>query len=517
MIIVISFLQFYASLLLLNPLQRENADPIDVDQVIHQPANHSNQTDENSQVGVFFMPSWNVTGKDGKELDSFWSCLTGNEDCAFTNNPAMWGPKGRIYNRRFPYEGPYLERKPHPSLKDFYKRDDPEVAKKQLEYMKSYGIDFFVYNWFFGRHYYYHLDYAPQANIYYPQGWKTDPARHQRTAVPGVEEWHEQLTVLLAENEKLPSDKQMKWAINWCDDSHEKWMHWLDVGSPASLDAGRNYPGETPDKNLYLQVHDKITLLWIDKYFKRKDYLRDKEGKPIVYIYFPHDIESRAAFYGISMKELLLRSQARAIQAGYPGIKFIAVSSGVMTPKEKEYAMPTRWKANNPKEPWKGGSYTDKLLFQDYVPRLKEMGFQGMTGYIYHTYYDLHNRSYSDMRKTYKGHWNKWSEQFKNDPAFEYQVPVAMGWDMRPMGGTWPQPSGFPSEPDKDRVHSDKASFKAKLQDAKATTKKYANTNGNTVMICCWNEYLEGNYIEPTEGHGFSYLEAIKEVFPPKK
>jgi hypothetical protein len=32
-------------------------------------------------------------------------------------------------------------------------------------------------------------------------------------------------------------------------------------------------------------------------------------------------------------------------------------------------------------------------------------------------------------------------------------------------------------------------------------------------MICCWNEYLEGNYIEPTEGHGFRYLEAIKEVF----
>ncbi|WP_373398099.1 hypothetical protein V8V91_27155 [Algoriphagus halophilus] len=32
-------------------------------------------------------------------------------------------------------------------------------------------------------------------------------------------------------------------------------------------------------------------------------------------------------------------------------------------------------------------------------------------------------------------------------------------------------------------------------------------------MICCWNEYLEGNYIEPTEGHGFDYLESIQEVF----
>jgi hypothetical protein len=32
-------------------------------------------------------------------------------------------------------------------------------------------------------------------------------------------------------------------------------------------------------------------------------------------------------------------------------------------------------------------------------------------------------------------------------------------------------------------------------------------------MICRWNEYLEVNHIESTEGHGFDYLEAIKGVF----
>lgn len=81
------------------------------------------------------------------------------------------------------------------------------------------------------------------------------------------------------------------------------------------------------------------------------------------------------------------------------------------------------------------------------------------------------------------------------------------------MGGTWSQPSGFPSEPAKDEVISSKASFKRKLQDAQQTVRQYQPSNGNTVMICCWNEYLEGNHIEPTEGHGFDYLEAIKEVF----
>lgn len=468
-------------------------------------------------VGVYYMPSWNTSSDPNIDRDSFWSCITGREDCASLQNTAIWGPRGRIYNRQYPYEGPYLDRKPIAALKGFYKRDDPAVIRKQLEYMKSYGIDFFAYNWFFGRHYYYHLYFGPQAKIYYPEGWKIDPNRDGRVAVPGLEEWNDQLEVLLRENAKLPADKQMKWAINWCDDSDERWRAWLDIGSPESMAAGRNYRGEKPDKALYLQVHDKITQLWIDKYFKRKDYLRSEDGRPIVYFYFPQDTESRASFYGITMKELLDRSKDLARKNGLPGIKFIAVASGAMMPNERQYGMPTKWVPNNRQEPWRGGRYTDRLLFQDYVPRLKGMGFEGLTGYVYHNHYRQDNKSYADMRKTYKGHWEEWSEMFKNDPAFEYQVPVAMGWDMRPAGGTWPQQIGFPSEPFKDRVHSTKSTFKAKLEDAKKQSEKYKSSNGNTIMICCWNEYLEGNYIEPTEGHGFDYLEAIKEVFTDRR
>src|SRR5690606_39517955 len=110
-----------------------------------------------------------------------------------------------------------------------------------------------------------------------------------------------------------------------------------------------------------------------------------------------------------------------------------------------------------------GGNYADKLLFQDYVPRLKGMGFEGLTAYVYHSYYGQYNFSYKDMRNTYKGHWEKWSKFFQNDPGFEYQVPVAMGWNMKPMGGTWPQTTGFPSEPLKDEVISNKSSFKQKV------------------------------------------------------
>jgi len=36
------------------------------------------------------------------------------------------------------------------------------------------------------------------------------------------------------------------------------------------------------------------------------------------------------------------------------------------------------------------------------------------------------------------------------------------------------------------------------------------------ITLCCWNEYTEGNYIEPTVGTGYMFVEAIKEVFGPQ-
>jgi hypothetical protein len=468
---------------------------------------------DDEMVGVFFMPSWNTSPDPSKDRDSFWSCIQDPANCASLKDPGIWGPKGRIYNAKFPYEGPYLERKPIKELKGFYNRKDPEVARKQLQYMKSYGIDFFAYDWFFGRHYFHHKNFAPQAKLYYPNGWQTDAKRDGRVAVPGLVEWGDQLEVLLAENAKLPKAEQMKFAINWCDDSDERWKLWLKIGSPEELARKANYDGERPTKELYLKVHEMITQLWIDQYFSREDYLKAEDGRPVIYFYFPQDAESRAAYYGLTLKNLLDLSQQTAKKAGFPGIKFIAVMAGPMLEQERAYGLPTAWKPNNPKKPWEGGTYQKRQLLQEYVPRLKPMGFDGMTGYIYHNFKEKDNRSYSDMRETYRGHWKMWEEMYKNDPTFEYQVPVAMGWDMRPAGGTWPQQTGFPSEPYKDKVHSDKSSFTAMLKEAQQTSRKYQPANGNTVMICCWNEYLEGNYIEPTEGHGFSYLEAIRDVF----
>ena len=35
----------------------------------------------------------------------------------------------------------------------------------------------------------------------------------------------------------------------------------------------------------------------------------------------------------------------------------------------------------------------------------------------------------------------------------------------------------------------------------------------NTLVFCCWNEFGEGHYIEPTRGYGFDYLDVIRDTF----
>jgi len=42
--------------------------------------------------------------------------------------------------------------------------------RKQLKYMKSYGIWLFAYNWFMAETYYYHLKFWASSKILYPEG-----------------------------------------------------------------------------------------------------------------------------------------------------------------------------------------------------------------------------------------------------------------------------------------------------------------------------------------------------------
>jgi len=79
-----------------------------------------------------------------------------------------------------------------------------------------------------------------------------------------------------------------------------------------------------------------------------------------------------------------------------------------------------------------------------------------------------------------------------------------MGWDSRP----WKSHPFFWSDntPEKFRELCRRAKD---VMDSSAT----AGPEKTTGIFCCWNEFGEGHYIEPNRGSGFSYLDAIREVF----
>jgi len=96
--------------------------------------------------------------------------------------------------------------------------------------------------------------------------------------------------------------------------------------------------------------------------------------------------------------------------------------------------------------------------------------------------------------------------RFKRDLNLLPDVRVAMmGWDPRP----WHETGFFWSE-------NTPAKFRDLCQRAKASIDASPGRTGlgtNTVLFCCWNEFGEGHYIEPTRGSGFAYLDAIRDTF----
>ena len=102
------------------------------------------------------------------------------------------------------------------------------------------------------------------------------------------------------------------------------------------------------------------------------------------------------------------------------------------------------------------------------------------------------------------GYEESWNWIVQNSPI-PYMVPLISGWDSRPWGGNTPHDMSF-STPKQFEVH---------LQRAKRLIDKYPQKTLRTAVICCWNEYGVGSYIEPTKKYQFAYLEAVKRVFGP--
>lgn len=204
-----------------------------------------------------------------------------------------------------------------------------------------------------------------------------------------------------------------------------------------------------------------MVTYWIENYFRRKEAFRI-QGRPVVFIFDNGNLEKMARTFGETSSTLIAAAQSMMRSAGLPDIYFVSST------------------------------------FND--PKASSLGYAARSTYNYHGL-GRKSHSYSELDQDYR---KTWEFQAKYD-SIPYIVPMTQGWDRRPWGGS------------EDAAHDNSGStpveFERHLMAARDFMQRQSDPVSRMGVICCWNEFGEGSYIEPTEEGGFSYLEKVKKVF----
>ncbi|BEH10157.1 MULTISPECIES: glycoside hydrolase family 99-like domain-containing protein [Geobacter] len=225
------------------------------------------------------------------------------------------------------------------------------------------------------------------------------------------------------------------------------------------------------DVPVNLQQFTLMVSYWINNYFNKKQYVTI-DGKPVVFIFSPERLRDSASSFGMTSKDLLDIARKMSREAGYGGIYFVGCAQAI------EY------------------------FIKDFLPN---NGYDAISAYNYHRGYSgVYEKgglavNYSQLSAGYKQSW----EWILSNTSLPYFLPVTAGWSKKPWGSFTPH----------DECISDPNSFKEHLLASKEYIDSYNIKTKSTVVICCWNEFAEGSYIEPTKRWQFQYLQAVKDVF----
>ncbi|MCX6900356.1 MAG: glycoside hydrolase family 99-like domain-containing protein [Verrucomicrobia bacterium] len=272
---------------------------------------------------------------------------------------------------------------------------------------------------------------------------------------------------------KAPNNNRVKFGLMWAN--HD----WVDI-QPARREGKHKllYPGKVTPASF-----DKICDHVIKDYFLQPSYWRI-DGRPYFSFY---DLTKLLSNFGSveATRAALDKFRAKARAAGLPGLHLNAVVWGrTILPGEQKVV--------------------------DAQKLVRDLGFDSVTSYvwIHHVALPKQQTDYDEVRDHYFDYWTKADAMFD----VRYFPNVTMGWDSSPRACQEEEFGniGYPF------MNTIGGNTPARFRKALEMTKQrlLARKSGPRILnINCWNEWTEGNYLEPDTVNGMKYLEAIRDVF----
>lgn len=215
-------------------------------------------------------------------------------------------------------------------------------------------------------------------------------------------------------------------------------------------------------------VHQWAVLVSDRRYFQVND-------QPVIYIFYLKLLEELATNVGLSIDSYLRLAKDKIYNETGKNVLFYVGASG-------------------------NSSITKKYLSSTEIDGFFAYNHHGPATFIYSAG-NAASHSYDELDAGYR---DQWSWFIKNSNK-KYAVPTTSGWNDRPWGGS--------SDPLHDDSYSDTESFRAHIHAAKTFSLTNMSLTSGMVNICCWNEYGEGSYIEPTVLDQGEYLQVVSDVF----
>ncbi len=330
----------------------------------------------------------------------------------------------------------------------------------------------------------------PQIGVYYFPGWLASDWAPKGAWEP-IRSYPDRKPLLGWYDQSSPAvmKRQLQWMHAYGIDYVV--MDWYYEQGDVRLDEGLKAYLSLPDPRIALSLlwanHGEVTTpvifrnivtIWIDRYLYRPTYFR-KDGKPVIFIFSYEKLTADAKASGSSVGAYVAMAQTMARKAGLPGLFLVAGTD-------------------------------------DFSPHLvnagpKAAGFDAVSAYQLHRKPQIEEKNDPQWGRPTHG-WTELSNAYAKQWAagsslsLPMVVPMISGLDRRPWGG-------FTPDPKHDLSISGDLAFRRHLTAAKKIMARSAGGNPGMGVICCWNEFGEGAFIEPTVGQGLSRLKAIRDTF----